>query len=123
MSNASSTYPHLKSVGDRAHFGTQGSHSHLPEVNSVIVNTMLADSLLNLFKDHNFDSCAICACNTNIKGVDVGVYLPDNFNITQYRCMCGFSAVTNRRYGAHSGLFYEDEVDITGHPHDRLDHR
>ena len=119
MSNSSSTYPHMKVVGGLGH----NHHGHLPEVNPVVVNTMLADSLLNLFKDHNFDSCTICACNMNIKGFDVGVYLADNSPVPQYRCFCGFSAVMNRRYGAQSGLFYEDEVDITGSPHDRLDHR
>ena len=123
MSNSSSTYPHMKSVGGSVTGGHHGHHVHLPEVNPVVVNTMLADSLLNLFKDHNFDSCTICACNMNIKGFDVGVYLSDNSSESQYRCVCGFSAVMNRRYGANSGLFYEDEVDITGLPHDQLDHR
>ncbi|CAH1098511.1 unnamed protein product [Psylliodes chrysocephalus] len=30
------------------------------------------------------------------------------------RCSCGFSAVVNRRLAHGSGLFYEDEVEITG---------
>ncbi|XP_072397237.1 mediator of RNA polymerase II transcription subunit 13 isoform X2 [Diabrotica undecimpunctata] len=30
------------------------------------------------------------------------------------RCSCGFSAVVNRRLAYGSGLFYEDEVEITG---------
>ena len=29
-------------------------------------------------------------------------------------CSCGFSAVVNLRLGCSSGLFYEDEVEITG---------
>lgn len=30
------------------------------------------------------------------------------------RCSCGFSAVVNRRLSHRSGLFYEDELEITG---------
>ena len=73
------------------------------------------------FQDHNFDSCTICVCNMNIKGVDIGVYLPDKNAEPQYKCTCGFSAVTNRRLGKNAGLFYEDEVDITGIRDDRYD--
>lgn len=41
------------------------------------------------------------------------MYLPaDKDAEIQYRCTCGFSAVTNRKYGVNSGLFYEDEVCI-----------
>lgn len=29
-------------------------------------------------------------------------------------CRCGFSAVVNRRLSFRSGLFYEDEMEITG---------
>lgn len=32
----------------------------------------------------------------------------------QIRCSCGFSAVVNRRLAYGSGLFYEDEMEITG---------
>lgn len=32
----------------------------------------------------------------------------------QVRCNCGFSAVVNRRLAYGSGLFYEDEMEITG---------
>ena len=95
----------------------------IPEVHSLVVNVCLSDSSLNLFKDHNFDSCNICVCNMNIKGADVGLYLPDPSNEPQYKCACGFSAVVNRKYGTGSGLFYEDEVDITGIRDDRLDRR
>ena len=39
------------------------------------------------------------------------MYLPaDKDAEPQFRCTCSFSAVTNRKYGVHSGLFYEDEV-------------
>lgn len=93
----------------------------LSEANSLVVNIMLSDSLLNLFKDASFDSCNICICNTNIKGTDVGLYLPDPVKEAQYRCTCGFSAAVNRSNGYCSGLFYEDEADITGIRDDRFD--
>ena len=116
-SNASSYMNNLKSIDNHP------TNSAMPEVNSIVVNIMLSDSLLNLFKDQNFDSCTICACNTNIRGADVGLYLPDKSEESQYRCTCGFSAVVNRKYGANSGLFYEDEVDITGIRDERLEQK
>lgn len=125
-SNASSYIKNVNSVGP---FGGPTSASALMsgsgglDVNSLVVNIMLSDSVLNLFKDHNFDSCTICVCNTNIKGADVGLYVVDHAAEAQYPCMCGFSAVVNRKYSAGSGLFYEDEVDITGLRDDRLEHR
>ena len=73
---------------------------------------MLSDTLLNLFKDHNFDSCNICVCNTDLKGLDVEVTLPDPSGDSQYRCTCGFSAVRNRYLGYNAGLFYEDEKEL-----------
>ena len=77
-----------------------------------MVNIVLSDTLLNLFKDHNFDSCNICVCNTDLKGLDVEVTLPDPTGDSQYRCTCGFSAVRNRYLGYNSGLFYEDEKEL-----------
>ena len=56
----------------------QGTNHQIPEVHSLIVNIYLMDSRLNLFRDHNFDSCNICVCNMNIKGSDVGIYVPEN---------------------------------------------
>lgn len=53
----------------------------VPEANSIVVNVLLTDSLLNVFRDHNFDSCTLCVCNAgpkvvgNIKGTDAAVYL------------------------------------------------
>ncbi|KAH8245996.1 hypothetical protein KR026_006690 [Drosophila bipectinata] len=165
----------------------------LPEVNSVLVNILLYDTALNVFRDHNFDSSSVCVCNAdtqkigNIRGADSGVYVPlpgasfnpfpagggqrllngpaasfgglrmisafggspasatmpgagsghghgpnggsnsssctppsSNPHITGYvdddpvDCTCGFSAVVNRRLSHRAGLFYEDEVEITG---------
>ena len=99
------------------------TNSQLPEVHSLVTNVVLSDSILNLFKDHNFNSCTICVCNMNIDGTDVGLYLPHTSSEPQYKCTCGFSAVMNRKCGVNSGLFYEDEVDITGIRDERLEHR
>lgn len=132
-----------------------------PEASSLLVNILLADTALNIFRDHNFDSCTLCVCNAglkvvgNIRGADAGVYLmnsssdrsltgvniqqpgsPYHSNMVQpplygilspqhhpqiaaieedsVRCSCGFSAVVNRRMAHRSGLFYEDEMEITG---------
>ena len=102
----------------------QATNSQIPEVHSLVVNVALSESLLNIFKDHNFESCNICVCNMNINGGDIGLYLPDPMNAASqdYRCTCGFSAITNRRNAFNSGLFYEDEVEITGIRNDRLEH-
>ncbi|KAM9306494.1 mediator of RNA polymerase II transcription subunit 13-like [Pholidichthys leucotaenia] len=86
----------------------------LPEVHSLYTILLLSDSVLSVFKDRNFDSCCICACNMNVKGADVGVYIPDSTCEDQYRCMCGFSAIMNRRLAHGTGLFLEDELDIFG---------
>lgn len=128
----------------------------LPETNALYVNVLLYDTALNIFRDHNFDSCTLCVCNAidnqkcvgNIRGSDSGLYVslpgtsynpshssnsqnnmrslsaygdPAVINhLTGYndddpiRCSCGFSAVINRRLSHRSGLFYEDEMEITG---------
>ncbi|KAK1786371.1 hypothetical protein P4O66_017608, partial [Electrophorus voltai] len=85
---------------------------------SLYVTLILSDSVMNLFKDCNFDSCCICVCNMNIKGADVGMYVSeptlDPQSSAPDPCSCGFSAVVNRRYGNGAGLFLEDELDIVG---------
>lgn len=73
--------------------------SNIPEAHGLLVNLTLSDSLLNIYKDRNFDSSVMCVCNKNM-------------------CQCGFSAVMNRRYAVGSGLFAEDESEITGQPAD-----
>ncbi|XP_046680000.1 mediator of RNA polymerase II transcription subunit 13 isoform X3 [Homalodisca vitripennis] len=108
--------------------------SRPPEANSLVVNILLGDTALNIFRDHNFDSCTLCVCNAgpkvvgNIRGADAGVYLPTGppfsggvFSPAHHpqeddpiRCSCGFSAVVNRRLSHRSGLFLEDEMEITG---------
>ncbi|KAJ8414096.1 hypothetical protein AAFF_G00066940 [Aldrovandia affinis] len=86
----------------------------LPEAHSLYATLLLSDSVLDVFKDRNFDSCCICACNLNVKGADVGLYIPDSSREDQYRCTCGFSAIVNRRLAHGTGLFLEDELDIFG---------
>lgn len=52
-----------------------------PEANALVVNVLLADTALNIYRDHNFDSCTLCVCNAgvkcvgNIRGADAGYYL------------------------------------------------
>lgn len=99
----------------------EGAPAPIPnnDISSLLINLAMSDSLMNLFKDHNFESCTLCVCNMNLKGSDVGIYLPDAlipgiYDESQYKCTCGFSAVVNRHRSALSGLFYEDEIEITG---------
>ena len=101
--------------------GAPGGSSN--EVHSLIVNIFLADSVVNIFKDENFDSCPMCVCNNNIKGADVGLYLVDRTNELQYVCCCGFSAIVNRKFSAGTGLFYEDVVEISGQRDERFEQR
>ncbi|XP_046965112.1 mediator of RNA polymerase II transcription subunit 13 isoform X1 [Vanessa cardui] len=91
----------------------------------LLLNVLLADTVLNVFRDHNFDSCTLCVCNAgarmvgNIRGADAGTYLPGgdwggSVDDEPSRCSCGFSAIVNRRLAHRAGLFYEDEMEITG---------
>ncbi|XP_076473040.1 mediator of RNA polymerase II transcription subunit 13-like [Babylonia areolata] len=100
-----------------------GTNSQLPEVHSLLVNILLSDSILNLFRDYNFDSCNVCVCNMDIRGSDIGLYLPDTGSSSEcsYKCACGFSAIVNRRFAFNAGLFYEDEVEVTGLRDDRYE--
>lgn len=67
----------------------------------------------------------MCVCNAgpkvvgNIRGADM--YLPEagggfssSCDDDPIRCNCGFSAIVNRKLSHRAGLFYEDEVEITG---------
>ncbi|KAJ6642585.1 Mediator of RNA polymerase II transcription subunit 13 [Pseudolycoriella hygida] len=140
--------------------------SRVPETNALLLNILLYDTALNVFKDHNFDSCTLCVCNAghkcvgNIRGSDSGVYLalpghtldpsslynsnncgyggygidsPAGIMATNHnagyldedpiKCSCGFSAVVNRRLAHRSGLFYEDEMEITGMAEDPANYK
>lgn len=119
--------------------------SSIPDIDSLIFNVLLNDSILNLYRDINFDSCVLCACFSNelsIHGIDSMIYLekfressksthshhdPSYAHSSLYSqhhhhqqqamntsCSCGFSAVVNLRLSYSSGLFYEDEIEITG---------
>jgi len=81
-------------------YGSRGMEAH-----ALVVNLSLSDSVISLFRDHNFDSCTMCVCNAgskvvgNIRGSEVGIYLPDTSGEEDtVRCNCGFSATANRRY-------------------------
>ncbi|XP_049867276.1 mediator of RNA polymerase II transcription subunit 13 [Pectinophora gossypiella] len=94
----------------------------------LLLNVLLADTVLNVFRDHNFDSCTLCVCNAgpkvvgNIRGADAATYLAGAWGDEEApaaddepsRCSCGFSAIVNRRLAHRAGLFYEDEMEITG---------
>lgn len=112
----------------------------LLETNGLLVNLILSDSMLNLFKDHNFDSCNICECTSSILGSEIGLYLSNSISTTSpcsrsgrtntstfgshdlvggsgfhftRGCKCGFSAVMNQKYVVNGNLFYEDEIEVT----------
>ena len=90
--------------------------ARIPEASALVFNLMLSDSILNVFRDHNFDSCTICVCSNegNIRGRDAAPYLPNFNGDDEINCICGFSALMNRKLAHQSGLFYEDETEITG---------
>ena len=48
------------------------------EANALVLNLVLSDSLFNVFRDHNFDSCTMCVCSNagNTRGRDAAKYLP-----------------------------------------------
>ena len=91
----------------------------------------LQQNKTNLYWQWKF-SLVICKKNeTNLApcasppGSDVSVYLPDTSmgSSSGNKCTCAFSAAVNRHFGYDAGLFYEDEVEITGYRHDRYDVR
>lgn len=86
--------------GNHHMYGSRG-----PEAHALVVNLSLSDSVIGLFRDHNFDSCTMCVCNAtnkiigNIRGSEVGIYVHDTTPEEEsVRCNCGFSASANRRY-------------------------
>ncbi|XP_054707333.1 mediator of RNA polymerase II transcription subunit 13-like [Uloborus diversus] len=110
----------LPSYLNKSNNSTDSNYSRpVLEAHALLVNLILSDSMLNTFKDHNFDSCCLCVCNMNIKGSDAGNILPsflipNGNDEPQYKCTCGFSAVTHRHRSFNAGLFFEDEYEITG---------
>ena len=81
----------------------------IPEASSLMLNIILSDTIFNVFRDHNFDSCTICVCSNegNIRGRDAAPYLPNFQGDDDSNCICGFSALSNRKLAHQSGLFYE----------------
>jgi len=120
-SGASSSFYAGRNVGSVDAACQSMSGGPLPEAGALYVSLALADSPLGIFRDVNFDSCTMCVCNVNIDGSDVGSVLALRSGAAsvdeQMRCTCAFSAVINRRHARLSGLFYEDEVEITGIRH------
>ena len=76
----------------------QQDQTRIPEASSLMLNLMLSDTILNVFRDHNFDSCTICVCSNegNIRGRDAAPYLPNFSGDDDITCQCGFSALMNR---------------------------
>jgi len=120
-SGASSSFYAGRNIGSVDALCQSMSSGPLPEAGALYVGLALADSPLSVFRDVNFDSCTMCVCNLNIDGYDVGSVLPlrpGSAGVDEgIKCTCAFSAVINRRHARLSGLFYEDEVDITGIRH------
>ena len=86
-----------------------------PLANSLTINLVLSDSILNLFRDINFNSCTMCVCTNegNIKGGEALMYLPLFAGDDDHNCSCGYSAVVNRKLSHLAGMFLEDEREVT----------
>lgn len=89
-------------------------------LNGACLSLNLSDTLLNSFRDVNFDSCTLCVCtNNNIKGIDYPIYICNDIFDTDEatlnihscntnnnnnaapapsytNCTCGFSSIVNR---------------------------
>ena len=89
--------------------------AHTPLANSLTINLVLSDSILNLYRDINFNSCTMCVCTNegNIKGGEALMYLPTFAGDDDNACSCGYSAVVNRKLSHLAGMFLEDERDVT----------
>merc|ERR1719228_3210656 len=87
-----------------------------PLANSLTINLVLSDSLLNLYRDINFNSCTMCVCTNdgNIKGGESLLYLPGFAGDSDFDCKCGYSAIVNRKLSHLAGMFLEDEREVTG---------
>ena len=86
-----------------------------PAANSLTINLVLSDSILNLYRDINFNSCTMCVCTNegNIKGGEALMYLPHFAGDDDHNCTCGYSAVVNRKLSHLAGMFLEDEREVT----------
>ncbi|KAL7677256.1 hypothetical protein ACOME3_003493 [Neoechinorhynchus agilis] len=80
-------------------------------LNSVALNIRLSDSIVNLWRDVNYDTCTSCACGRkeSTESQESQLYLGHQSN-TKWACSCGFSAVVHQiRINEYSnGLFERD---------------
>merc|ERR1719402_959055 len=113
--------PSLASPASHSYHGSKSVATPLstappPSANSLTVNLVLSDSLLNIHRDLNFNSCTLCVCTNdgNIRGGESLLYLPEFAEGEDHDCKCGFSAVMNRKLSHLSGMFLEDELEVTG---------
>ncbi|KFD55684.1 hypothetical protein M513_03432 [Trichuris suis] len=126
MSNASSAYArNLSSIEPvSCDFG------HICEGHGLVLALLISDTFIDLHRDSIFDSCPLCVCNMNIRGLEMGFYVNPVKKNDQgcmsasshwtNKCTCGFSAVRHRYLSYMSGVFYEDEDDATGSVWQRL---
>ncbi len=87
----------LNSVDDQSscHLGMDWK---VPDAHSLVVTLLLSDTFVDIHRDASFDSCPLCACQCNIRGLEMGIYvspLPEisnNPNLVPGRgnCTCGF---------------------------------
>merc|ERR1719357_1509875 len=96
--------------------GGENNTPPAPLANSLTINLVLSDSLLNLYRDINFNSCTMCVCTNegNIKGGESLMYLPEFAGDDDHDCKCGYSAAINRKFSHLAGMFLEDEREVTG---------
>lgn len=111
--------------------------NNLNEINSIQLNLMISDTDLGMFQDHNFENCTLCVCNMTTKSAQIeslphrgdantsgghswrpSVGNDSTMSPTPNRdyaneCTCGFSAIKNRHCSHLSGLFFEDELELT----------
>merc|ERR1719228_669037 len=103
--------PHTPLGGNNSDSNSQ----HTPLANSLTINLVLSDSILNLYRDINFNSCTMCVCTNdgNIKGGESLMYMPLFAGDDDHNCTCGYSAIINRKLSHLAGMFLEDEREVT----------
>ena len=111
-------HPHHGSHPSQAQQGLHGGQGsmhppqpNMPECHSLMLNIVLGDSLLNVFRDHNFDSCAICVCVSDgqncvgtIRGPDAMFYLPESTRSGGNRALPAPSTPSANQFGPMGGF-------------------
>lgn len=83
----------LGAPAGQAHGQPPSPHLGLPECHSLVVTIVLGDSMLNVFRDHNFDSCSVCVCSDgqswvgSIRGPDAFFYLPESKDKASHKAL------------------------------------